>query len=170
MDALGSSLSLEIAPAREVDLPVASEILTEAAQWLIDRGEPLWALEELVPGRLRPQAREGTLHIARQEGEPVATIVFQWEDRLFWPEVVEGESAFIHRLAVRRRVAGTGVASALIAWAEERARGAGRTWLRLDCSANHEGLGRYYEAAGFERNGAGEIAGFPFLRYQKRLR
>ena len=171
MDALGPALSLEIAPAREADLLVVSEILTEAAHWLIDRGEPLWQPEDLVPARLRSQLQEGSLHVARHAGETVATIAFQWQDRLFWPDVLEGESAFIHRLAVRREVAGTGVAAALIAWAEERAREAGCKWLRLDCSARHEGLGRYYEAAGFERHSAGEIiVGYPFVRYQKRLR
>ena len=158
-------------PVRPVegDLQVASDILVEAARWLQDRGQPLWDPSELSPEHLQRQAAAGVLHLAHQVDEPVATIALQWEDRLFWPEAPSGESAFVHRLAVRRRVAGTGVAPALLAWAEERAREAGRRWLRLDCSATHPGLCRYYEARGFARHSRGSIGGFPFVRYQKRV-
>lgn len=34
--------------AGEPDLEIASEILSEAASWLIGRGEPLWRLDELA--------------------------------------------------------------------------------------------------------------------------
>ena len=156
--------------AGESDLEVASEILTEAARWLIERGDPLWQPNELVPERLRAQAEDGTLHLGLLHREPVATLVLQWQDRIFWPDLPPGESAFLHRLAVRRRVAGKGVARALIAWAEEQALAAGRSFLRLDCSASHPGLGRYYEVAGFQRHSEGTLGAFPFLRYQKRLR
>ena len=102
-------------------------------------------------------------------GEAVATVVLQWEDEVFWPDVLAGESAFVHRLAVRRRVAGTGVAAALLAWAERRAQDAGRSWLRLDCSAEHPGLCRYYERAGFERHSERSVGPFRVVRYQKRV-
>ena len=150
---------------------MASEILTEAACWLIERGEPLWRPEDLRAELLRPLVETGSLHLARDGDETVGTIVLQWDDRLFWPDLPAAESAFIHRLAVRRRWAGSGVAAAVMDWAALRAREAGRSWLRLDCSARHEGLARYYEAAGFERHSSGKLAdGYPFLRYQKRLR
>jgi GNAT superfamily N-acetyltransferase len=174
LGALASGLSvaaaLEVAPAAESDLEVASAILSEAAGWLIERGDPLWRLDDLVPDRLRAEVEAGTLHLGRLDGEPVATLVLQWQDRLFWPDLPSGKSAFIHRLAVRRRVAGSGVAAAMIAWAEEQALAAGRGFLRLDCSAEHPGLGRYYEAAGFERHSEATVAGYSVLRYQKRLR
>ena len=156
--------------AGEPDLEIASEILSEAASWLIGRGEPLWHPDEFVPERLRAQVEDGTLHLGLLHREPVATLVLQWEDRLLWPDLPLGESAFIHRLAVRRRIAGTGVARALISWAEEQAVAAGRSFLRLDCSADHPGLALYYERAGFERHSEGALGPFTFLRYQKRLR
>ncbi len=137
---------------------------------MASRGEPLWKPEDLSPEKLLPQCRDGSLHLGRIAGDPVATIVLQWEDRVFWPEAASGESAFFHRLAVRRRVAGTGVARELVDWAEARAREAGRHYLRLDCSAAHPGLARYYEALGFERHSHGSVGPWHFLRYQKRLR
>jgi GNAT superfamily N-acetyltransferase len=99
----------------------------------------------------------------------VATLALRWEDRLFWPEARAGSSAFVHRLAVRRAVAGTGVARAMLAWAGDRARTKGRRWLRLDCSADHPGLSRYYEGLGFERHSLGSLGGWQFVRYQKPL-
>ena len=160
---------LEIVQADESNLEAASEILIEAARWLLSRGDPLWQPEDLSAQALRPQALDGTLHLGRLRGEPVATIVLQFEDRLFWPDEARADAAFFHRLAVRRRVAGSGVAPALIAWAEQRAREAGRSWLRLDCSARHPGLAAYYEGLGFERHSEGRIGPWSFLRYQKRV-
>jgi GNAT superfamily N-acetyltransferase len=156
--------------ASERDHAVASEILIEAASGLIARREPLWQPAELAPALLRGQVEDGSLHLGLLHGEPVATVVLRWEDELFWPDARAGESAFIHRLAVRRNVAGTGVAHALIAWAEVQAFASARTFLRLDCSARHPGLARYYEAAGFERHSEGGTGHFAFVRYQKRLR
>jgi GNAT superfamily N-acetyltransferase len=161
---------LRVERAGAAELRVASEVLVEAARWLIDRGQPLWKPEDLVPDRLRAEAEGGLLFVAWQGGEAVGTIVRQWEDRLFWPELTADDSVFIHRLAVRRAFAGTGVAAALLAWAEEQGRDAGREWLRLDCSAEHPGLASYYEGAGFERHSERRLGGFRFLRYQKALR
>jgi GNAT superfamily N-acetyltransferase len=161
---------LRIEAVSETDLASASEILVEAARWLMARGEPLWKPEDLVPQRLRGEAEAGFLHLGWLEGEPVATIVRQWNDPLFWPEMTADDSVFIHRLAVRREVAGTGVAPALVAWAEQQGLEAGRQWLRLDCSAEHAGLSRYYENAGFELHSERELGEFRILRYQKALR
>ena len=44
---------------------MASEILTEAACWLIERGEPLWQPEDLRAELLRPLVETGSLHLVR---------------------------------------------------------------------------------------------------------
>ena len=160
---------LSVVRADSQSLEVASEILTEAARWLIERGQPLWKPEDLTPERLAPEARAGVLYLGHLADKAVATIKLQHEDQVFWPDAAPGDSAFVHRLAVRRRVAGTGVAEALLAWAMSRARSDGRRWLRLDCSADHPGLARYYEGQGFERHSKGSLGRWRFLRYQKRL-
>jgi hypothetical protein len=49
---------LRIERAGEDELGVASEVLVEAARWLIDRGQALWKPEDLVPDRLRAEAEE----------------------------------------------------------------------------------------------------------------
>ena len=155
--------------ATERDLAVVSEILTEAAHWLIDRGEPLWRPEDLVPERLAGEVRKGALHLGKLAGTPVGTLALSFEDRVFWPDASPDDSGFVHRLAVRRRAAGTGVAPDLVRWAADRTRAAGRSWLRLDCSEAHPGLCRYYEGLGFVRHSQGSLGDYRFVRYQMPL-
>jgi len=95
--------------------------------------------------------------------------VLLFEDRIFWPEAAPFEAGYVHRLAVRRRAAGSGVARALLAWAESSARERGCRALCLDCSANHPGLARYYAAAGFARHSEGVLGSYRFVRFEKRL-
>ena len=62
----------------------------------------------------------GEFLLAENDGETAGTIKFQLEDPEIWPDVPAGESAFIHRLAVRRRFAGQSVSTALLKWSVER--------------------------------------------------
>ena len=160
---------LVVARAGEADVVVASSILTEAAHWLIEIGQPLWKPEELLPERVLPLVRDGLLYLGRRGGEAVGTICLQWEDHLFWPDVPALESGFVHRLAVRRSVAGTGVAPGLLEWASRRVREAGRTYLRFDCSALHPGLQAWYESRGFDRHSERQVGPHRVVRYERRV-
>ncbi len=162
-------MDLEIVRADLSEVEVAASILREAERWLESRDKPLWPLDMLTAEALEPTARDGDLYLAKQGGRAVATCVLQWEDAVFWPEIPRGESAFLHRLAVRRCVGGKGVAPAILVWAAERARDAGCTTLRLDCSASHPGLWAYYEAAGFRRNGERRLGFYRAVRFEQRL-
>jgi len=87
--------------------------------------------------------------LAESDGEPAGTIKYQLEDKLFWPDVPQNDSAFIHRLAVRRRFAGGEVSSALLLWAIARTHALGRRYLRLNCVASRPRLQALYESIGF---------------------
>ena len=158
---------IEIARAALAETELAASILVEAERWLESRGQPLWPLMMLTAGSVEPAARAGELYLARVAGSEVATFVLQWEDPRFWPEIPCGESAFLHRLAVRRAAAGRGVAPAILEWAMDRAREAGCSHLRLDCSAAHPRLCAYYEAAGFEPSGEKVMGFYRAARYQR---
>ncbi|WP_244861053.1 GNAT family N-acetyltransferase [Meiothermus ruber] len=140
---------MEMRPASVEEAAVASDILSEAARWLMERGQTLWHLEELTPELLRLVARQGELFLAYWQGQAVGTLIYQHTDPLFWPEVPAGTSAFVHKVAVRRAVAGQGVAAAMLAWAQERARAEGLAFLRLDTDFNRPKLRSFYEGLGF---------------------
>src|SRR5262249_56284415 len=101
-------MRLSIRQAKLQDIDVVSDILREAAAWLEQRGMPLWRQDELQLNSISSDVRSGLFFLAESDGEPAGTIKYQLEDKLFWADVPQDDSAFIHRLAVRRRFAGGG--------------------------------------------------------------
>jgi orotate phosphoribosyltransferase/GNAT superfamily N-acetyltransferase len=148
------------------DTEAVSEILGEAAHWLEQSGSPMWKGDELSPLRIADDVASGLFYIAEIDSELAGTIKFQLEDNLFWPDVSQPESAFVHRLAVRRRFAGGIVSSALLRWAVERARALGRRYLRLDCEASRTRLRQVYERFGFRHHSDRHVGPYFVSRYQ----
>ncbi|WP_432538033.1 GNAT family N-acetyltransferase [Kineococcus arenarius] len=66
----------------------------------------------------------------------------------------EGAALYVHGLVIDRALAGQGVGARLLRWVEQRARCAGRPWVRLDCVAGNEQLCGYYVRHGFEAVGS----------------
>src|SRR5262249_55944369 len=107
-------MRLSIRQAKLQDIDVVSDILREAAAWLEQREMPLWRQDELQLNSISADVRSGLFFLAESDGEPAGTIKYQLEDKLFWADVPQDDSAFIHRLAVRRRFAGGGGSSAAL--------------------------------------------------------
>ena len=128
--------------AEAPDAPHLQEMLEEAARWVDALGEIMWEEGELAPGRVDAEIAAGQFFIATVSGDPAGAVKFQLDDRLFWPDLSADDSAFIHRLVVRRRYKGLGVSTALMQWAVARARTLGKRYLRLDCDASRPKLRR----------------------------
>lgn len=110
-------MQLSIRQATLDDTDAVADILREAADWLEDSGMPMWRKDELQPNNVAAEVQSGLFFLAECDGEPAGAIRYQLEDKLFWPDVAQGDSAFIHRLAIKRRFAGGEVSSALLLWA-----------------------------------------------------
>ena len=82
--------------------PLAS-VLQEAAEWLAADGRPLWSAAEIGYERVLRDASTGLFHVARQDDQLVGVMRFELEDAHFWPEVLPGTSAFVHKLAPAER-------------------------------------------------------------------
>jgi predicted N-acetyltransferase YhbS len=159
-------MRISIRQAAPGDAAEVSAILQEAAKWLDDRGMRLWQAGELSPSSITRDLSEGVIFIAEDEGAAAGTIRFQLEDAQFWPDIPAGESAFVHRLAVRRRYAGGLVSSELLQWAVERTRELGRRFLRLDCEAERPRLRAVYERFGFRHHSDRQVGPYYVSRYQ----
>ena len=159
-------MHLTIRQAAAGDTHVVSDILLEAANWLQREGMPMWREEELVHERVVKDAAAGLFFLAESAGEAVGTLKFQCSDTAFWPDVPQDESAFVHRIAVRRRFSGTGVSSALLEWAAERAHTLGRRYLRLDCEASRLRLRAVYERFGFRHHSDRQVGPYYVSRYE----
>jgi GNAT superfamily N-acetyltransferase len=80
--------------------------------------------------------------------------------------VLQDDSAFIHRLAVRRRFAGGEVSSALLLWAIARTHMLGRRYLRLDCESSRLHLRALYERIGFRFHSNRQVGSYYLARYE----
>jgi protein-tyrosine phosphatase len=146
----------EFRRAERDDLGLVVDILTEAATWARDRGiQGLWWVP-FPPERIAPALERGDVYLVLDGPAAIGTITLQWSDVDFWGERPP-DAGYIHRLAIRRSVAGHGVGPAMLRWADQRAREAGRRYLRLDCRSTHAALRRYYLNAGFAIIGAAVV-------------
>ena len=148
------------------DTKIVADILMEAARWLEQSGMPMWQNDELSAPSIAAEVDAGLFFVAECEGELAGTVKFQLEDLLFWPDVPQEQSAFIHRLAVRRRFAGGHISSALLEWAVLRTRSLGRCFLRLDCEASRPRLRAVYEHFGFRHHSDRQVGPYYVSRYE----
>lgn len=142
-------------------------ILTDAAKW-VERldGTTMWVEDELAEDRIAAEVDAGFFYVAECDGDIVGALKFQLDDQLFWPDLAIDDSAFIHRLAVRRRYAGQDVSTALLRWAVDHARSLGRKYLRLDCDAERARLRDLYERFGFRFHSFRQVGSYYVARYE----
>jgi GNAT superfamily N-acetyltransferase len=159
-----------IREATSADADAVVETLSEAARWVeaLD-GTIMWVEGELEEDRVRAEADTGLFVIAEVDGRVAGAMRFQLEDRLFWPDLDDGDSAFVHRLAVRRAFAGQGISTALLEWGVDRARTLGKRYLRLDCDAERSRLRALYERFGFRLHSYRQVGSYYVSRYELQI-
>lgn len=166
MSALITNATVRIATPPEVGAVV--EVLREAAQWLIDRGMPLWDVGSFTSDALRVNIERREVVVAEIRQEIGAVALRQWEDRVCWPDREIGEAGYIHKLAVKRMYAGRGLSQLVVQWIEQDLRARRRRYLRLDC-APRNALTSLYEKMGFQRIDERIMGAFVAVRFEKRL-
>jgi GNAT superfamily N-acetyltransferase len=158
-------VSISIRQAQAPDSAVIEDMLQEAARWVDALGVVMWDEGELDAQRIAREAAEGQFFIAEVDGDPAGAVRFQLEDQLFWPDLAGNDSAFIHRLVVRRRYKGLGISTELMKWAVSRARSLGKNYLRLDTDASRPKLRELYERFGFQFHSFRHVGPYYVARY-----
>lgn len=158
--------NVSIRQAQCGDESAVSSILSEAAEWLHERGIPLWKEGELAPQHIAADVAAGLYYLAEVDGTPVGTLRFQLSDPECWPEDAPGEAAYVHRVAVRRAYAGGEISRQLLQWAVERARALGLQFLRLDCDRARPKLRAVYEKFGFNYHSDRQVGPYLVARYE----
>ncbi len=169
-EAVASSNDVSIRFAVAGEETIVSSVLLEAAEWLRQRGEPLWSSAELTPKHVAAGVGHGHFVLAFVGGQVLGTACLTADDPRYWPEAVAGEAMYVHRLAVRRSGAGGLVSAALLCWCGFQVRALGCQYLRLDCDAGRPRLRRVYENFGFEFHSERLVGAFTVARYQLALR
>jgi GNAT superfamily N-acetyltransferase len=162
-------MNIAIRQAEVRDTERVSSVLIEAADWLRERGIPMWRADELAPDRITSDVVRGDFFVAEFGDEIAGTVKFQLQDALFWPDTPADEAAFIHRLAVRRSYAGGRISGVLLRWAADRARSYHRRYLRLDCEAARPRLRAVYERFGFRYHSDRQVGPYLVARYEHEL-
>ena len=161
--------TVEITVAPAFDWATASEIVMDVVEWLKAKGEPLWTEEQASVEGLKASYKLEESFIAYHDNRPIACMFLQESDPLFWPEIQEGSSLFVHKLSVLREFKGKGVAQEMLQWASEYAQRQGKSWLRLDCDGGRQKLRQVYEAFGFSFVDRGPLGEFDVARYEMRV-
>jgi GNAT superfamily N-acetyltransferase len=148
------------------DLATVCDILQEAALWLEKRNMKLWGEQEISPKVVRSDIQSNSFYIAFCENYAAGVVKFQTEDLVFWSDIPHQDSAFIHRLAVRRSFAGGLVSTALMKWAINYSRQLGKRYLRLDCDVARHSLRSVYEKFGFRHHSDIRVGSYFIARYE----
>ena len=130
------------------DFEESLSIMREAAQWLIDKGCPLWNLDELTHEKIKNAADEFVV-MWDKNGKSIATLTLNFEDRFIWSDIKPNSSGFIHKLSIRREYAGKGLAKNIIDYAIQECKQKNITSIRLDCDSQRKSLCDFYESIGF---------------------
>lgn len=151
------------------NVPVAVDIMREAASWLIEVGKPMWRLEDITQDTILTGITKDDVYVGWVGDESATAMVLQWSDPFFWPQAKD-DSGFIHKLSVRRRFAGTNVSSQMVEWAKQETRRRGKAYLRLDCAGDRARLCFFYEGLGFRRTDRRMVGVFDSAFYELRLK
>lgn len=140
-------------------------VLAAAAAGLRRKGQGLWGGSEVSEDAVREEVRAGRYHLAFDADGPIGVFRLDPRDGLFWPEIGDGASLFLHKLAVHPRRQGQQLAQALLAYACDVARQRGHRFLRLDCMGGRPKLRAIYQDFGFEAGGDVTLGGHVFHRF-----
>jgi GNAT superfamily N-acetyltransferase len=157
---------MHIRKARFDEAGIVAAVLSSAASALVQKGEALWSAAEVSEATVKEHVRSGMYYVAFEDQCSMGVFRFQLEDRSFWPDVPEGASAFVHKLAVCPEQQGQNIAHALLGHACELTRQHGRRYLRLDCMSGRPKLRAVYERFGFRHHSEKKLGNQLFDRFE----
>jgi len=144
--------------ASPADSEAVTALLRQTALWLQSKGSTQWSgllTGEDVHGTSDAIAR-GDVFIGRDiDQDKVAGVVIllttpsPWDLELWETADDHSTSVYLHRLAINRDYAGTGLGEAMMHWAANGIRFEGKDRIRLDCIATNETLFQFYSSLGY---------------------
>jgi GNAT superfamily N-acetyltransferase len=158
---------MHIRVAHLADVAAVSAVLSAAAADLVARGQALWTATEVSEAAVTPHIRQGLYHMGLDAAAcAVGVFRLQLKDPAFWPEVSDGTSAYLHKLAVLPEKRGHGVGHELLRHAVRLTRESRLRFLRLDCVAGRPKLRAVYESFGFRHHSQKQIGSGWFDRFE----
>ncbi|WP_337101191.1 GNAT family N-acetyltransferase [Paenibacillus sp. YIM B09110] len=150
-----------IGQAKQEDTEEILALLMETAKWLQSKGSTQWSA--LLSGEdshdTAGAIRRGDVFLAKA-GETAAGIVIlmrepsEWDLRL-WGDAASSydRSIYLHRLAISRSYAKSGLGEAILQWSNSGILFEGKDVVRLDCIADNPTLNDLYSRNGYVKKG-----------------
>jgi len=139
-----------IKQADENDILTIEGILIDAVIWMKkNKLQNQWNEDSIKWNSLSKDYQINNFYIDYHNGVPAACIAITDLDSKYWSEIPQGESLYIHKLAVKREFAGKGISKELINFAKKLSLKNGINSLRLDCNLQRNKLRMLYENEGF---------------------
>jgi ribosomal protein S18 acetylase RimI-like enzyme len=151
----------------EVDSAIS--VLREVAQWCEDNRMNTWKVNDLTKERLLVSLNESNFCICKISDDNACSMILQWYDPLFWPDAIENEAGYIHKLCVRRKYAGMGLSGKMVEFAVAECKKRGIQYLRLDTGWSREPLCKLYESLGFKKVGKRILGTSNFALYEMKI-
>lgn len=144
----------QVAMATEADQKDIDDLLLQTARWLESQGSKQWSAllnGHDVHGTAKAIAA-GNVFVFRRENELSGMVILfadptAW-DRKLWAGDESEKAVYLHRLAIARSYAGSGLGSHILNWAISGIRFDDREVLRLDCMAEVGALDKFYRRHG----------------------
>lgn len=155
---------LVIRRALPEDLDALLALSDDVDAWLRSRGISPGVPPRPMSDIFAERTAHGVQYVGTVDDEVVGTIVLEWADDGVWADAPD-DACYVHGFAVRRAYAGIGLV--LLGWAERMAAAAGKSVLRLDCTAENLALRAYYERAGYAHRGDVQLPHRGAARYEK---
>jgi ribosomal protein S18 acetylase RimI-like enzyme len=166
---------MEVRQATEQEFPEAGRVTADAYREFIRPGDVDWERYLRRIADVAERADRTTVLVAVEDGRVLGSLTLELEGRVrdedddeFRP--LEPGEAHIRMLGVDPAARARGVARALMAGSEERARAAGKTVMTLNTTRRMKAAQAMYERLGYERTEDTVFPdGFVLLGYRKQL-
>lgn len=161
---------MEIVSANAKTIEQFSKVLVEAALWLESEGQLMWKANDLTSKELLRKYSIDEMKLCYQNDKLIGVFILQWLDQLFWPDINEKESGFLHKLAVCKEYRKLGNGNKLVDSAELICRDHNVGWIRLNCGTFRPRLRNFYESVGFQMVDRVFVDNRDQIRYEKNLK
>lgn len=160
---------LSVTRAGPEQAEVVAGILVASAQDLIQKGQMLWTVDGVRAQSIASDVEAGHYWLAYEFGVPIGVFRYETRDPTFWPEVTDGRSAFLHKVAIHPSARGRDMAQNLLSFACQLARAQGMRDVRLDCITGRPKLRSVYERFGFQYHSPWQVGALHVDRLVFRL-
>ena len=153
----------------EPDWNSAAKLLHRVVIHLNSIGQSLWSFDQIsVEGLVRSYKNNELYFLVDDDSDHIGVVFLQETDPLFWPELQENNSLFVHKLAIEPAQFGRDYGARALELIAQEARLRKLNWLRLDCD-DREPLHKFYQTTGFGLVDFKQVQGFKVARYQRAL-